>query len=307
MATRCRFRVTSAPDVPRKDPMRPARMSAVLASGSCGPVTAALSTFCVSWPSFSSSVRPARTESTKRSMRVSDGVRGGRKATLAGVLARSGAPLPVRVQAPANSANAAARARMLVEVTPGSCSATSGLTRWRFAQTYFARCARKRRVVVTMAQVLRSLTHSHFTGIAPPHVGPLLTRRPAHDVPPRLLERLHDVRLVRPLAKPQRPSVVRGRDRELGDRAVRISPTGPGEPDRLYAGEPGAAQGSAGGRHVRRIRAVRRVLHAPAAQMGLRVGGPLHCRRGVLHVQIRGRRALTAQRPKGARTERRRS
>ena len=66
----------------------------------------------------------------------------GRRATLAGVLTRSGAPLPVRVQAPANSASAAALARMLVEVTPGSCSATSGLTRWRFTQTYFARRAR---------------------------------------------------------------------------------------------------------------------------------------------------------------------
>ena len=98
--------------------MRPARMSAVLASGSCGPVTAALSTFCVSWPSFSSSVRPASTESTKRSMRVSDGVKGGRRATLDGVLARSGAPVAARVQATANSPSAAALARILEEVTP---------------------------------------------------------------------------------------------------------------------------------------------------------------------------------------------
>src|SRR6476659_1160049 len=130
MATRCRFRVTSAPEVPRNDPMRPALMSAVLASGSCGPVTAALSTFCVSWPSFSSSVRPTSTESTKCSMRPADGGRGGRRATLDGWLATSEAPVPARVQAPATSASATALARMLEEVTRRSCSTMVGLTRW---------------------------------------------------------------------------------------------------------------------------------------------------------------------------------
>jgi hypothetical protein len=63
-------------------------------------------------------------------MRVSDGVRGGRRATLDGVLARSGAPVAARVQAPATSASAAALARILVEVTPTSCSEMARLTRW---------------------------------------------------------------------------------------------------------------------------------------------------------------------------------
>src|SRR5262245_46265965 len=61
-------------------------------------------------------------------MRVSAGVRGGRRATLDGVLARSGPPVAARVQAPAISASAAALARILVQVTPGSCREVAGLT-----------------------------------------------------------------------------------------------------------------------------------------------------------------------------------
>src|SRR5439155_11761365 len=49
-----------------------------------------------------------------------------------------------------------------------------------------------------------------------------------------LLQRLHDVCLVRPPQESGGSAVVRRRHRELGHRAVRISAPGAGQPDRVY-------------------------------------------------------------------------
>src|SRR4249920_3290815 len=74
---------------------------------------------------------------------------------------------------------------------------------------------------------------THRTNDTGPHVHPR-----SYDHAPDLLERLHDVRVVRALEKPERPPVVRGGNRELGDRAVRVSAAGAREPDWLHADEP---------------------------------------------------------------------
>ena len=61
------------------------------------------------------------------------------------------------------------------------------------------------------------------------------------------VERLHDVRLVRPPQEPERPAVVRRRGHQLGDRPVRVPAPGAGQPDRLQR-----ARRSASSRSCRR-------------------------------------------------------
>lgn len=73
---------------------------------------------------------------------------------------------------------------------------------------------------------------------------------------------------------------------ELGIGAVRISTTSSGEPDWLYAAEPGSIEDYARSDHPISFRAVRGVLHAPAYQARLRVGRLVLARRGLFYVPI---------------------
>src|SRR6187402_453885 len=92
------------------------------------------------------------------------------------------------------------------------------------------------------------LVKSHFYPgkIVPSNASlPVVHHRP-HDPAAHLLERLHDVRLVRSPEEPQFAPVVCRGSGELGDRTVRVPPPGAREPDRLHAAEPCAAKDPAG-------------------------------------------------------------
>src|SRR5207249_2668694 len=93
-------------------------------------------------------------------------------------------------------------------------------------------------------------------------------RLASHDAAFDRVQRLHDVRLVRPPAEPERSEVVRCRARELGDRALRVSAASAGESHRLHGADAAAAQDSAGSDHALGLRALRDLLHAAAAAAG---------------------------------------
>src|SRR5690606_4609537 len=98
-------------------------------------------------------------------------------------------------------------------------------------------------------------------------------------------QRLHDVRLVRAPQGTRFEAVVRGRAGELGHRLLRVHAAGAGQPDRLWRDVARPAQDPAGSDHADGVRAVRGVLHEGTAEARLPVGGPVHARRGVLHLQ----------------------
>src|SRR5687768_15432288 len=92
------------------------------------------------------------------------------------------------------------------------------------------------RIVVTD----HALRIRHCGSLTPSHALALDVGPSPHHAAPRRVERVHDVRLVRPPAKPLAPRLVRGRRRELGHRALRVPPAGPGEPHRLHGAVPRA-------------------------------------------------------------------
>lgn len=90
-----------------------------------------------------------------------------------------------------------------------------------------------------------------------------------------------------PLAVPQEPqrqALVGGGAGQLGHRPIRISDPGAGQPHRPHRARPRPAQDHAGGHHPAGVRALRRVLHAPALQVGFCLGRPVPARRGVFHL-----------------------
>src|SRR5262249_36070904 len=83
------------------------------------------------------------------------------------------------------------------------------------------------------------------------------TRRGPRRWAPGVVQRVHDLRLVRAPAEPGGPAMVHRGDRQLGHRALRVSAPGPREPHRLHGADAGATQDHAGGDHADRLCALR--------------------------------------------------
>src|SRR5688572_15401564 len=98
------------------------------------------------------------------------------------------------------------------------------------------------------------------------------------------LERVHDLRLVRAPEEPGGEALVDCGAGELGDRAVRVSADGAGQPHRLRRAVAAAAEDPAGGDHARGVRSVRHPVHGPAGKARLPLGCAVHHGRGVLRV-----------------------
>src|SRR5580765_2419385 len=110
-----------------------------------------------------------------------------------------------------------------------------------------------------------------------PHECPRSNRRFAH-----LLQRLHDLRLVRASPQSADGAVARCRRHQLGHRVLRVSPPGAGQPDRLYHAAAVAAQSDAGSDRPGGVRTLRYLLHEAADQAGLPLGGAVPDGSGVL-------------------------
>src|SRR5882724_4319564 len=76
--------------------------------------------------------------------------------------------------------------------------------------------------------------------------------------------------------------------RELGDRVVRVSAPGAGEPHRSHAAAAGPAQDSAGSHHAKRVRAVCGPLYEGTGAAQLPLGRPVPLRGRVLRVPALG-------------------
>src|ERR1044071_9772990 len=117
--------------------------------------------------------------------------------------------------------------------------------------------------------------------------GKVSDARHSPDSPaPNALERLHDLRMVRPPQRVKQPKLVRRGAPQLGPRALRVHASSPCEPDGLHAPHAAAVENLAGGHHARGLRALRALLHAPALEARLPLGRLLHARRGLLRLPL---------------------
>ena len=94
-------------------------------------------------------------------------------------------------------------------------------------------------------------------------------------------QRVHDLCLVRASQGTQPQALDRGGAGELGHRAVRVSVSGAGQPDRLHGAFGRPAEAAAGSHHPFGLRAVCAVLSARTAEAGLSVGSALPGGRGL--------------------------
>ena len=78
-------------------------------------------------------------------------------------------------------------------------------------------------------------------------------------------------------------SILANFPRQVIIRLLACTAAGAGEPHRRHPVQPGPIEDHAGGDHPDRVRALRHVLHEPAVQARLRVGGAVPGRRRVFH------------------------
>src|SRR5439155_17243779 len=88
----------------------------------------------------------------------------------------------------------------------------------------------------------------------------------------------HDIRLVRAPASFEPEALDRRGTGELGDRPVRVSAPGAGEPHRSFPAPARPTQDSAGSHHAQRVRTVCRLLYEGTGAPQFPLGRAVHVR-----------------------------
>src|SRR4051812_30953500 len=116
----------------------------------------------------------------------------------------------------------------------------------------------------------------HADAIASPH-----DTVAHHDSPVNVLQHLHDVRLVRPPEKYERPAVVHRRAGQLEHRIAGVHAHGACQSNWVHGVAPVEAEDPSGSAIPDRVCSFPGALYGAADQAGLPLGGRLHHRRGL--------------------------
>src|SRR5690606_26339510 len=104
-----------------------------------------------------------------------------------------------------------------------------------------------------------------FWSPAPPTPNPRSTPtyadRAPHDAPVDRLQRVYDLRVVRPSQAPATPPLDHRRPHCLGHRALRVPVAGPREPHRIHGALTWATEDAAGGHHLRSLHSLRHLVY----------------------------------------------